>query len=57
MSEATPTATPAPAPAKPAATPAQRGHRKERMGEVIAAKMAKTIVVRVQRRFSHPKYK
>jgi small subunit ribosomal protein S17 len=34
-----------------------RGHRKERVGEVISNKMAKTIVVRVQRRFPHPKFK
>ena len=36
---------------------AKRGHRKERVGEVISAKMAKTIVVRVQRRFAHPRFK
>jgi small subunit ribosomal protein S17 len=35
----------------------KRGHRKEREGEVLASKMAKTIVVRVERRFPHPKYK
>jgi small subunit ribosomal protein S17 len=35
----------------------ERGHRKERQGKVIANKMAKTIVVQVQRRFPHPKYK
>ena len=34
-----------------------RGHRKERVGEVISNKMAKTIVVQVQRRFPHPRYK
>ena len=34
-----------------------RGHRKERVGEVISNKMAKTIVVRVERRFPHPRYK
>jgi len=34
-----------------------RGKRKERVGEVISSKMAKTIVVRVQRRFQHLKYK
>ncbi len=33
------------------------GHRKERLGEVVSNKMAKTIVVRVERRFPHPKYK
>ena len=31
-----------------------RGNRKERVGEVISAKMNKTIVVEVQRRFAHP---
>jgi small subunit ribosomal protein S17 len=41
----------------PEATPSPRGHRKERLGRVIAAKMAKTIVVRVERRFPHLKYK
>src|SRR5580698_4421602 len=51
MTEATtPTAAP------PAATTAARGHRKERLGKVIAAKMAKTIVVEVQRRFPHAEY-
>ncbi len=39
------------------ATQLERGHRKERQGKVIAAKMAKTIVVRVERRFPHPEYK
>ncbi|HEY2953583.1 MAG TPA: 30S ribosomal protein S17 [Verrucomicrobiae bacterium] len=34
-----------------------RGHRKERVGEVISAKMAKTIIVRVERRFPHPQFK
>jgi small subunit ribosomal protein S17 len=34
-----------------------RGHRKERVGEVISTKMAKTIVVRVNRRFAHPRFK
>ena len=36
---------------------AERGHRKERVGEVVSNKMTKTIVVRVQRRFPHPKFK
>ena len=35
----------------------KRGNRKERVGEVISAKMAKTIVVRVERRFPHPQYR
>ena len=34
-----------------------RGIRKERVGEVLSNKMAKTIVVRVERRFPHPQYK
>jgi small subunit ribosomal protein S17 len=50
----TPPATPAPA---SAAGPTSRGHRKERVGEVLSAKMAKTIVVRVERRFPHPTFK
>ena len=36
---------------------AGRARRKERVGEVIANRMAKTIVVRVERRFPHPRYK
>src|SRR4030095_8664747 len=34
-----------------------RGNRKERVGKVISNKMGKTIVVRVERRFPHPKFK
>jgi small subunit ribosomal protein S17 len=34
-----------------------RAHRKERLGEVLSNKMAKTIVVRVERRFRHAKFK
>lgn len=41
----------------PEATQLDRGHRKERQGKVISNKMAKTIVVQVQRRFPHPQYK
>ncbi|MGH7950715.1 MAG: 30S ribosomal protein S17 [Limisphaerales bacterium] len=37
--------------------PAARGHRKERVGEVVSNKMTKTIVVRVERRFPHPRFK
>ncbi|MCX7819718.1 MAG: 30S ribosomal protein S17 [Kiritimatiellae bacterium] len=37
------------------ATPA-RGRRKERIGEVVSDRMAKTIVVRVERRQRHPLY-
>ena len=36
---------------------AARGHRKERVGDVLSSKMAKTIVVRVERRFPHPRFK
>jgi|ERR1043166_3098583 small subunit ribosomal protein S17 len=35
----------------------QRSKRKERLGEVISNKMAKTIIVRVERRFPHPKFR
>ncbi len=34
-----------------------RGHRKERTGEVVSNKMQKTIVVRVERRYRHPQFK
>src|SRR5882762_9835869 len=34
-----------------------RAKRKERTGEVISDKMTKTIIVRVERRFPHPRYK
>lgn len=34
-----------------------RAKRKERVGEVIANRMAKTIIVRVERRFPHPRFK
>jgi small subunit ribosomal protein S17 len=34
-----------------------RKHRKERTGEVVSDKMDKTIVVRVERRFRHPRFK
>jgi small subunit ribosomal protein S17 len=42
---------------QPPSTPHARTHRKERVGEVIANKMTKTIIVRVERRFPHPKFK
>lgn len=35
----------------------KRGHRKERIGEVISSSMDKTIVVRVERRFPHPRWR
>jgi small subunit ribosomal protein S17 len=50
----TTTTTPAPEP-PPAAL--DRGTRKERVGEVISNKMAKTIIVRVERRYPHPRFK
>lgn len=34
-----------------------RTRRKERVGEVVSNKMQKTIVVRVERRFPHPRFK
>ncbi len=37
--------------------PIVRGNRKERLGEVIANSMTKTIIVRVERRFAHPRFK
>jgi small subunit ribosomal protein S17 len=40
-----------------AETNIERGHRKERVGEVLSNKMTKTIVVRVERRFPHPRFK
>src|SRR5215831_14493768 len=46
--------TTAPTTAAPAVA---RAGRKERVGEVIGNQMAKTIVVRVERRFAHPKFK
>jgi len=38
-------------------TKLDRGSRKERVGEVISSKMTKTIVVRVERRFQHARFK
>jgi len=34
-----------------------RPRRKERVGQVVLAKMAKTIVVRVERRFRHSRFR
>ena len=34
-----------------------RGNRKQRVGEVVSNKMTKTIVVRVERRYPHAKFK
>jgi small subunit ribosomal protein S17 len=36
---------------------AATGKRKQRVGEVVSNKMAKTIVVRVQRRIPHPQFR
>ncbi|HEV2392917.1 MAG TPA: 30S ribosomal protein S17 [Verrucomicrobiae bacterium] len=44
-------------PTAAAAAPSSRAQRKERVGKVISNKMTKTIIVRVERRFPHPKYK
>ncbi len=38
-------------------TSTRQNQRKEREGQVLSAKMTKTIVVRVERRFRHPRYK
>ena len=38
-------------------TAVERGNRKERIGEVLSSKMAKTIIVRVERRFPHDRFK
>ncbi len=38
-------------------TPQRQNRRKERAGEVLVSKMTKTIVVRVERRYRHPRYK
>lgn len=62
MAETTPSIpasdpSPAAAAAPPAPPAADRANRKARVGEVISNKMAKTIVVRVERRFPHAKFK
>lgn len=36
---------------------AERNLRKERIGEVVSTKMNRTIVVRVERRFAHPRFR
>jgi small subunit ribosomal protein S17 len=54
-SPATTTETAAPAAAAPPG--AARAKRKERVGEVISNKMAKTIIVQVARRYPHRRYK
>jgi small subunit ribosomal protein S17 len=44
-------------PTPPSTATSSRGNRKERVGSVISNKMTKTIVVQVQRRYPHPKFK
>lgn len=34
-----------------------RAHRKERIGVVVSHRMAKTVIVRVERRLAHPRFK
>jgi small subunit ribosomal protein S17 len=51
-SQATPQGTPA-----PTAPSTARGEKTELVGKVTSAKMAKTIVVEVQRLMQHPKYR
>ena len=41
----------------PETTQTVRSQRKERLGRVLSNKMAKTIVVEVERRYPHAKYK
>ncbi len=38
-------------------TTKEKGHKNEKIGEVVSTKMAKTIVVEVTRRVPHPVYK
>src|SRR5579859_7866585 len=57
MAESTSTTPAAPATVTATAPAATRGNRKERVGEVISNTMSKTIIVRVERRFPHPKFK
>lgn len=57
MAESTSTTPAAPGTATATAPAVTRGNRKERVGEVISNTMAKTIIVRVERRFPHPKFK
>src|SRR5256885_14968816 len=57
MAETIPNTTPESAGTQTASAASDRGNRKERVGEVISNKMAKTIIVRVERRFPHPRFK
>src|SRR5258708_39416861 len=40
-----------------AETPAQQGHKNQKIGQVVSTRMSKTIVVEVSRRVPHPLYK
>jgi small subunit ribosomal protein S17 len=53
----TPETPAAPATTASAATPASAGRRNEKVGNVVSTKMQKTIVVEVEMRKAHPKYK
>ncbi len=44
-------------PATAAAAPAKTSHRNEKVGLVVSTKMQKTIVVEIEMRKAHPKYK
>ena len=55
-SQATPQGTPTGTPG-PTAPSTARGEKTELVGKVTSAKMAKTIVVEVQRLMQHPKYR
>src|SRR5277367_3433752 len=55
-SQATPQTTPQTTPG-PTAPSTARGEKTELVGKVTSAKMAKTIVVEVQRLMQHPKYR
>jgi len=57
MAESTSITPAAPATVTATSPAATRGNRKERVGEVISNTMSKTIIVRVERRFPHPKFK
>jgi small subunit ribosomal protein S17 len=57
MADTNPNPAPTTASPAPASPEASRAKRKERVGEVISNKMAKTITVRVERRFAHPRFK
>jgi small subunit ribosomal protein S17 len=57
MSETTSSPDKAPETGAVAAPGVARAKRKERVGEVISNKMAKTIIVQVERRYPHPRFK